>query len=177
MLLLSLAWTIILQSIASTTTMSFHFPGSAPRPQRRVSFDSGSKKAERDDQPYRVENPLLGAAKSPTSHPPSSTPQHPSPFAPHQPKTTMGGGGGLILKPHTPVVGLRQRKPSSAAAGAPTGGDPNSIHGSSSSTKPKPPPIESYSWGASAVPSLVEDSSHPQPLGGTPVSHHLWLEQ
>jgi len=82
----------------------------------------------------------------------------------------MGGGNGaLILKSHTPVMDLRQRKPSSAA-GTQTGGDQNG-----SSSKPKPPPIESYSWGASAVPSLVEDSSHQQPLGGTPVSHRLWL--
>lgn len=63
--------------------MSFHFPGSAPRVKRHVSFDtphSGSHD-KKNSESNRMENPLLSNAKqTPPSQPVQSDPLQPSPF-------------------------------------------------------------------------------------------------
>jgi len=130
--------------------MAFHFPGSAPRPQRRVSFDN--KKDDKAEKSFKVENPLLNRAPAPAQ---PSTPKQPSPFINNM-NTPAATTGGLVL--NTPTPGLRQRKPQNGG-----------VDGTAAaSTGPKPPPMASYSWGASAVPSLRDESPR-APLGSTPV--------
>jgi len=130
------------------SAMAFHFPGSAPRPQRRVSFDN--KKDDKAEKSFKVENPLLNRAPAPAQ---PSTPQQPSPFINNM-STPAATTGGLVL--NTPTPGLRQRTPQNGGADG------------TAATGPKPPPMASYSWGASAVPSLRDESPR-APLGSTPV--------
>ena len=126
--------------------MSFHFPGSATRPQARLSLDSNadnnsSSSNSKNKRLFPVENPLL--LRSPATAlatPVPSTPQHASPFVSTTP---------WVAPQTTPLnpVGLRQRKSSSVV-----------VVTQPTPTPVPPPPLASLSTGMDWVPSLKDEN-------------------
>ena len=131
--------------------MSFHFPGSAPRP-RRVSFEAHHAHHSRSHTPNKnpssssssdgktaVENPLLSRPGAPSTRPPlASSPAHASPFV----VTTAASDTSIQLQQQHPATKATQGLPSAR------------------------PPRASLSTGTGWVPSLWDEDEYAGSIAG-----------